>query len=69
MYATHTSDYHVLITDCVCVLNNYWIVYRFIFMLAMYEFENSCFERCYQSILYKMYYIFVIEIIYKLLSQ
>ncbi len=37
-------------------------------MLAMYEFENSYFEHFYQSILCKMYYIFVIEIIYKLFS-
>ncbi len=37
-------------------------------MLGMYEFENSCFKRFYQSILCKMYYIIVIEIMSKLYS-
>ncbi len=68
MYVTHTFDYHVLITHCVCILNYYGIVYRFIFMLGMYEFENPCFKHFYQSVLCKMYYNLVIEIMSTLYS-
>ncbi len=37
-------------------------------MLGMYEFENSCFKHFYQSVLCKMYYILVIEIMSTLYS-
>ncbi len=37
-------------------------------MLGVYEFENACFERFYQSTLCKMYYILVIVIMSKLCS-